>query len=52
VGKRPRAGRSFTPQFKTEIVGSCQVGDRTIRQVTQDFDLTETAVAFSTSMNG
>src|SRR4051794_17906531 len=32
---RPR--RSFTPEFKAEIVGLCQRGDRTVRQVSQDF---------------
>lgn len=42
--KRPRPRRSFTAQFKAEIVELCQRGDRTIRQVSDDFDLTETAV--------
>jgi transposase len=42
--KRPRPRRSFTPEFKAEIVEVCQRGDRTVRQVSQDFDLTETAV--------
>ncbi|MET8311533.1 transposase [Micromonospora sp. A202] len=42
--KRPRPRRSFTPEFKAEIVELCQRGDRTLRQVSQDFDLTETAV--------
>ncbi|MET7952324.1 transposase [Micromonospora sp. NPDC005324] len=42
--KRPRPRRSFTPDFKAEIVELCQRGDRTLRQVSQDFDLTETAV--------
>ncbi len=40
--KRPR--RSFTPEFKAEIVELCQRGDRTAGQVARDFDLTETAV--------
>ncbi|GAA3472368.1 transposase [Nonomuraea roseola] len=40
--KRPR--RSFTPEFKAEIVELCQRGDRSIGQVAKDFDLTETAV--------
>ena len=40
--KRPR--RSFTPEFKAEIVGLCQRGDRSVGQVARDFDLTETAV--------
>ena len=42
--KRPRARRSFTAAFKAEIVELCQRGDRSIGQVCQDFDLTETAV--------
>ena len=43
-GKQPRARRSFTPEFKAEIVELCQHGDRSIGQVACDFDLTETAV--------
>ena len=42
--KTPWPRREFTSEFKTEIVGLCQVGDRTIRQIARDFDLTETAV--------
>jgi transposase len=42
--KRPRARRSFTGEFKAEIVELCQRGDRSIGQVSWDFDLTETAV--------
>jgi transposase len=42
--KQPRARRSFTPEFKAEIVELCQQGDRSIGQVARDFDLTETAV--------
>lgn len=42
--KRPRARRSFTPEFKAEIVELCQRGDRSVGQVARDFDLTETAV--------
>ena len=42
--KKPRPRRSFTPEFKSEIVERCQVGDRTVAQVARDFDLTETAV--------
>jgi transposase len=40
--RRPR--RSFTPEFKAEIVELCQRGDRSIVQVAQDFDLTESSV--------
>lgn len=42
--KPPRPRRSFTQEFKAEIVELCQRGDRTIGQVARDFDLTETAV--------
>jgi transposase len=38
------ARRSFTAEFKAEIVELCQRGDRLIGQVARDFDLTETAV--------
>ena len=42
--KSPRQRRSFTSEFKAEIVDLCQHGDRTVGQVAKDFDLTETAV--------
>ena len=42
--KKPRPRRSFTPEFKAEIVELCQRGDRSIGQVARDFDLTETGV--------
>src|SRR5262245_2191829 len=42
--KKPRRRRSFTPEFKADIVGQCRRGDRSIGQVARDFDLTETAV--------
>src|SRR5690349_20032555 len=41
--KKPRPRRSFTPEFKADIVSRCQVGDRSVGQVAKDFDLTETA---------
>ena len=44
MGKKPRRRRSFTPEFKAEIVGLCQQGGRSAGQVAKDFDLTETAV--------
>ena len=44
MGKKPRRRRSFSPEFKAEIVGLCQQGDRSVGQVAKDFDLTETAV--------
>ncbi len=42
--KKPRARRSFTPEFKAEIVERCRRGDRSIGQGARDFDLGETAV--------
>ena len=42
--KKRRPRRSFTPEFKAEIVELCSRGDRSVRQVAKDFDLTETAV--------
>ena len=42
--KKTRTRRSFTPEFKAEIVELCRRGDRSIGQVARDFDLTETAV--------
>ena len=42
--KKPRPRRSFTPEFKADIVARCQAGDRSVGQVAKDFDLTETAV--------
>jgi transposase len=43
-GRKPRQRRSFTDEFKAEIVELCQRGDRSIGQIARDFDLTETAV--------
>ena len=42
--KKPRPRRSFTPEFKAEIVELCRRGHRSIGQVARDFDLTETNV--------
>jgi len=39
-----RKRRKFTPEFKVEVVALCQVGDRSIGQVSQDLGLTTTAV--------
>jgi transposase len=45
MGKsQPRPRRSFTPDFKAEIVELCQRGERSVGHVARDFDLTETAV--------
>jgi transposase len=42
--RKPRPRRSFTPEFKADIVERCLRGDRSVGQVAKDFDLTETAV--------
>jgi transposase len=42
--KKPRPRRSFTSEFKADIVERCRAGDRSIGQVAKDFELTETAV--------
>ncbi len=42
--KQRRRRRSFTPEFKADIVERCRKGDRSIREVADDFDLTESAV--------
>jgi transposase len=39
-----RTRRSFTLEFKQEIVERCRVGDRTISEVARAFDLTVSAV--------
>jgi transposase len=43
--KKPRPRRSFTAEFKAQIMGQCQRGDRSIGPVARDFDLPETRVA-------
>lgn len=40
--QRPR--RSFTPEFRAEVVELCRAGDRSIGQVARDLDLNETTV--------
>jgi transposase len=42
--RKSRPRRAFTPEFKAEIVDACRRGDRSIRQVARDFDLTESSV--------
>jgi len=44
AARKPRPRRSFTSEFKAEIVELCARGDRSVGQVARDFDLTETAV--------
>ncbi|MFF4350359.1 transposase [Streptomyces sp. NPDC001530] len=47
--KKPRPRRSFTPEFKAEIVELCRRGDRSVGQVAKDFDLTKTALRLRVS---
>lgn len=42
--KQRRKRRSFNREFKAEAVRLCKAGDRTIRQVARDLDLTETSL--------
>jgi transposase len=42
--RTPRPRRSFTKEFKADIVERCRKGDRSIGEVAKDFDLTETSV--------
>ena len=43
--KKPRQKRRrFTAEYKAEVVSLCEVGDRSIGQVSQDLGLTETSV--------
>lgn len=42
--RQKRERRSFSRQFKDEVVELCRAGDRSIGQVARDLDLTETAV--------
>jgi len=44
VAKKPRPRRSFTPEFKADIVERCLAGDRSVAELCRDFDLSETAV--------
>lgn len=39
-----RKRRSFSAEFKAEAVRLCKVGDRSVREVAKDLDLTETAL--------
>jgi transposase len=40
----PRTRRKFTREFKAEAVRIARAGDRTIKQVAEDLDLTESAL--------
>ena len=39
-----RKRRAFSAEFKAKAVGLCRTGQRSIAQVAQDLDLTETAL--------
>ena len=42
--KQPRPRRSFTPEFKAEVVELVRQDGNTVASVARDLDLTETAV--------
>jgi len=42
--KRERSRRSFTPEFKAEVVEQCRAGDRSVAQVARDLGLVDTSV--------
>ena len=44
AGKKPRRRRSFTPEFKAEVVALVRRPDNTVASVSREMDLTETAV--------
>ena len=39
-----RVRRSFTPEFKAEVVALARRGDRSIAQISQDMDLVESVI--------
>jgi transposase-like protein len=41
---KKRKRRKFTPEFKAEVVRLVALGDRSIGQIAQELDLTESAV--------
>ena len=44
VTKKRKQRRSFTPEYKAEVVRLVAAGDRTAGQVARDLELTETSV--------
>lgn len=42
--RQQHSRRTFTPEFKAEVVELCRAGDRSIGQVTRDLGLVETSV--------
>jgi transposase len=43
-GARRRQRRAFTPEFKAEVVALVRRGERSVRAVCRELDLSETAV--------
>ena len=44
MGSKKKKRRSFTPEYKAEVVRLVATGDKTAGQVARDLDLTETSV--------
>ena len=44
AGKKPRRRRSFSPEFKAEVVALVRQPGNTVGSVARDMDLTESAV--------
>jgi len=44
MGSEKRLRRSFTAEYKAEVVALCQSGGKSIGQICRDLDLTETVV--------
>ncbi len=42
--RQQRRRRSFTPEFKAEVVELCRAGDRSIAQIARDLGLVDTSV--------
>ena len=42
--KKKQERRSFTPDFKADVVRMCKTGDRSIGEVSRELGLTETSV--------
>ncbi len=42
--RQQRRRRSFTPEFKAEVVELCRAGQRSMGQVARDLGLTETSL--------
>ena len=44
MGKKPRKRRSFSKEYKAEVVRLIETSGKSVGQVAQELDLTETAV--------